>query len=60
MSKTFFKKYLHNQINLLKIGEEEINKLEKIKKLLKIIKRKRKKVIIFGNGGSAAIQTIFL
>ena len=59
MSKTFFKKYLHNQINLLKIGEEEINKLEKIKKLLKIIKRKRKKVIIFGNGGSAAIANHF-
>jgi D-sedoheptulose 7-phosphate isomerase len=57
MSKNFFKKYFYNQINLLKIDDEEINKLEKIKKLLKIIKRKRKKVIIFGNGGSAAISS---
>jgi D-sedoheptulose 7-phosphate isomerase len=59
MSKTFFKKYFHNQINLLKIDDETIKKLEKIKKLLKIIKRKRKKVIIFGNGGSAAIANHF-
>ena len=59
MSKTFFKKYFHNKINLLKIDDETIKKLEKIKKLLKIIKRKRKKVIIFGNGGSAAIANHF-
>ena len=59
MNKKFFKQYFNNQINLLNFDDEVISKLEKIKKYLKLVSQKKKKVIIFGNGGSAAIANHF-
>ena len=59
MNKKFFKQYFNNQINLLNFDDEVISKLEKVKKNLKLVSQKKKKVIIFGNGGSAAIANHF-
>ena len=59
MNKKFFKQYFNNQINLLNFDDEVISKLEKVKKYLKLVSQKKKKVIIFGNGGSAAIANHF-
>jgi|TARA_B100000767_G_C19527379_1_gene435113 D-sedoheptulose 7-phosphate isomerase len=59
MNKNFFKQYFNNQIKLLRFNDDIINKLEKIKNYLKLVKKRKKKVIIFGNGGSAAIANHF-
>ncbi len=59
MNKKFFKQYFNNQINLLNFDDEVLSKLEKVKKYLKLVSQKKKKVIIFGNGGSAAIANHF-
>lgn len=59
MSKKFFNNYFQNQINLINFDNNTVNKLIKVKNFLKIIKKKNKKVIIFGNGGSAAIANHF-
>ena len=49
--KSFFKK-LNNLIN-----NTDINSLEKIALALKTLKKKNKKVLVMGNGGSAAISS---
>ena len=59
MSKNFFQQYFKVQTNLLLFDEETINKLNKVKKFLSLVKKNKKKVIIFGNGGSAAIANHF-
>lgn len=55
MKKNYFKNYL-NKINKT-IIDHEINKFLKIVEILKKIKKNKKKVIIVGNGGSAAISS---
>lgn len=59
MSKLFFQKYFRNQSNLLNFDEETLTNLNKVKNFLSQVKRRKKKVIIFGNGGSAAIANHF-
>lgn len=57
--KNFFKFYNKKLINLLKLDLKTIRKLEKVKHYLQTVKKKNKKVLIFGNGGSAAIASHF-
>jgi len=59
MSKKFFKQYFNSQIDLLSLDDKTIKKLDEVKKFLYLVKKKNKKVIIFGNGGSAAIANHF-
>ena len=59
MSKKFFQKYFKDQTNLLAFDEKTLSKLYNVKKFLALVKRRKKKVIIFGNGGSAAIANHF-
>jgi len=55
----FFKKYNSNLKKLINFNIFNIKKLLQIIKYLEIIKKNKKKVIIFGNGGSAAIANHF-
>jgi D-sedoheptulose 7-phosphate isomerase len=57
--KLFFSNYSLNLKNLISFDEETVNKIVKITSELELIKKKNKKVIIFGNGGSAAIANHF-
>ena len=59
MSKNFFENYFSKQIKLFKFDKHVINELLKVKKYLKLVKKNKNKVIIFGNGGSAAIANHF-
>ena len=59
MNNKFFKEYFKEKIKLMNFEDQIINKLEKTKKYLKLAGKKKKKVIIFGNGGSAAIANHF-
>jgi len=59
MSKNFFQNYFRNQSNLLNFDEETLINLNKVKHFLSQVKKRKKKVIIFGNGGSAAIANHF-
>ena len=59
MSKNFFENYFSKQIKLFKFDKHVINDLLKVKKYLKLVKKNKNKVIIFGNGGSAAIANHF-
>tara|TARA_Y100001970_G_C14108335_1_gene789414 strand:+ start:142 stop:690 length:549 start_codon:yes stop_codon:yes gene_type:complete len=59
MKKNFFKKYFSLQTQLFNFDNQTIKNLEKVKKHIKITKKRGKKVIIFGNGGSAAIANHF-
>ena len=59
MKKNFFKKYYNEQKKLMSLDSLTINKLEKLKKYINVVKRNKGKVIIFGNGGSAAIANHF-
>lgn len=53
-----FYKYIYNEINKL-LSHTDFVSLEKISKSLMSINKKKRKVIIFGNGGSAAISSHF-
>ena len=53
-----FYKHIFNDINKL-LGKTDFESLEKISKSLVSINKKKRKVIIFGNGGSAAISSHF-
>lgn len=55
----FIENYFEDFLTTLKINKENISKILKIKKLILKIKSKRKKILIFGNGGSAAIASHF-
>ena len=57
--KNFFQDYNKEFKGLLKLNLITISKLEKVKHYLKKIKKNKKKVLIFGNGGSAAIASHF-
>ena len=59
MKKNFFTKYYNEQKKLMSLNSSTINKLEKLKKYINVVKRNKGKVIIFGNGGSAAIANHF-
>ncbi len=59
MKKNFFKKYFSLQTQLFNFDNQTIKNLDKVKKHIKITKKRGKKVIIFGNGGSAAIANHF-
>ena len=59
MSKNFFEKYFSNQIKLFNFDDRVISDLLRVKNYLKLVKKNKNKVIIFGNGGSAAIANHF-
>ncbi len=55
--KEFTKKYLEDFSSLILPNNEVIEKIISIKKLLTEVKKNNSKVMIFGNGGSAAIAS---
>ena len=55
--KNFVKKYLEDFSALVKPNEEIINKIIKVKDILVQAKKNNAKIMIFGNGGSAAIAS---
>jgi len=57
--KEFFTSYLNDFSDLVKPDKKTINQLLEVADLLKHIHRQNKKVLIFGNGGSAAISSHF-
>ena len=57
--KSFLKNYFSNQKNLISFDEEELEKLQETKKVLIETNKNKKKTLIFGNGGSAAIAGHF-
>tara|TARA_B100000315_G_C14308146_1_gene465044 strand:- start:73 stop:654 length:582 start_codon:yes stop_codon:yes gene_type:complete len=57
--KEFLTSYLDDFSDLVKPDEKIINQLGKVTDLIKVINDKGNKVIIFGNGGSAAISSHF-
>ena len=58
-SKEFFTSYLHDFSDLVKPDKKTINQLLEVAVLLKEVHSQKKKVLIFGNGGSAAISSHF-
>ena len=58
-SKEFLSSYLKDFSELVKPDEKIIDQLEKTADLIKAINSKGNKVLIFGNGGSAAISSHF-
>ncbi len=57
--KIFLKKYLENLSALIKPTDELISKIITVKDILLETKKNNSKVMIFGNGGSAAIASHF-
>jgi len=55
----FIKNYLKDFIELLQPNDDRTEELVKVRNLLKQISSSNKKVLIFGNGGSAAIASHF-
>jgi len=55
----FIKNYLEDFANLSRPNEELINKLIQIRDLLIEVNSNNKKILIFGNGGSASIASHF-
>ena len=55
--KNFVNKYLNEFSSLLKPNDEIINKIINVKSILLEAKANNKKIMIFGNGGSAAIAS---
>ena len=55
----FIKNYLQDFIELLQPNDELIEELVKVRNLLLEVSSSNKKVLIFGNGGSAAIASHF-
>ena len=53
----FVQHYLSDFSDLIKPNEEIINKLTKIKDMLLNVSKNKGKILIFGNGGSAAISS---
>jgi len=58
-TKEFLTSYLKDFSKLVKPDEKIIDQLEKTADLIKVINSKGNKVLIFGNGGSAAISSHF-
>jgi len=57
--KDFIKKYLNDISGLIKPSEDIVEKIIRTKNLLVETNKKNKKIMIFGNGGSAAIASHF-
>ena len=55
--KDFVISYLNDFSSLIKSNEDLANKLVEVKKILLNVKKNKFKVMIFGNGGSAAIAS---
>ena len=55
----FLENYFLNLKNLITENTDKLDKLIKVKKLLLSTREKNKKILIFGNGGSAAIASHF-
>jgi D-sedoheptulose 7-phosphate isomerase len=55
----FIKSYLEDFSDLLKPNDELIEKLISVRNLLEEFRKNNKKVLIFGNGGSASIASHF-
>ena len=55
----FLNDYFSEYKRLLKFDEKEIHKILALKKTIKKVKKSKKKILIFGNGGSAAIASHF-
>ena len=55
----FIKSYLEDFSDLLKPNKELIEKLIRVRNLLLEVRKNNKKVLIFGNGGSASIASHF-
>jgi D-sedoheptulose 7-phosphate isomerase len=55
----FIKSYLNDFSDLLKPNDELIEKLIQVRDLLLEVSQNKKKILIFGNGGSAAIASHF-
>jgi Phosphoheptose isomerase len=55
--KDFVSNYLDDFSSLLKSNENLVNKLIEVKEILLDVKKNKSKVMIFGNGGSAAIAS---
>ena len=58
-SKEFLTSYLNDFSDLVKPGEDVVDQLIEITQLLKTVHSDGKKILIFGNGGSAAIASHF-
>ena len=58
-SKEFLTSYLNDFSDLVKPDKKTINQLLEVAVLLKEVHSQKKKVLIFGNGGSAAISSHF-
>ena len=58
-SKEFLTSYLNDFSDLVKPDERTINKLLEVAVLLREVHSQKKKVLIFGNGGSAAMASHF-
>ena len=59
MKKNFFETYNSELKDLLSLDSITIKKLNKVKSVFETVRKKNKKVLIFGNGGSAAIASHF-
>ena len=59
MERDFVKKYLEDFSNLVKPNKDISEKIIKVKNILIETNKKNKKIMIFGNGGSAAIASHF-
>ena len=57
--KDFVSNYLDDFSSLLKSNENLVNRLIEVKEILLDVKKNKSKVMIFGNGGSAAIASHF-
>ena len=57
--KLFLTKYFDNLKKLISFNESDLKKIILFKSLLQKVKKSRKKLLIFGNGGSAAIASHF-
>ncbi len=55
--KDFVNKYLNDFSSLLKPSEDLVNKIVDVKNILIDIRKSKNKIMIFGNGGSAAIAS---
>ena len=59
MNKNFYNNYFNIFRNIISFSEKNLEKIIKIEKLILKVKKEKKKILIFGNGGSAAIASHF-
>lgn len=57
--KKFLNNYFNTLRNLISFNNKDIEKLIKVKKIFETLKKTKKKILVFGNGGSAAIASHF-